>query len=203
MLIDIHVHSDNSSCSTMPIEDILNHAREFGLDGVCITDHDTTAVLSQIREGFQPDGLLVLVGMEYSTPQGDYLVFGDVESLETGMDAPMMMTRVREAGGAVVAAHPFRGWRPSDPSVITEDQCAAIEVVNGRNTDMDDYFAEGLAAKNGMARTGGSDAHTLEELGQFPTRFHVPINTRNDLVEALKHGLCEPARLKEALATAS
>ena len=203
MLIDIHVHSDNSSCSRMSIDEILNHAREYGLDGVCITDHDTTAVLSQITEGFQPDGLLVLVGMEYSTPQGDFLVFGDVESLEVGMDAPVMMARVREAGGAIVAAHPFRGWRPSDVSVITDGQCDAIEVVNGRNTDMDDFFAEGLATKTGLARSSGSDAHTLEELGQFPTRFRMPIANRSDLVTALKRGLCEPARLKEALATAS
>ena len=76
MLIDIHVHSTVSMCSSLSPADIIENGRACGLDGVCITDHDSTAVLSQIEEGFQSNGLLVLVGMEYTTPQGDFLVFG-------------------------------------------------------------------------------------------------------------------------------
>lgn len=192
MLIDIHVHSAISSCSVMPIEEILARSRSLGLDGVCITDHDTTAVLAQIKEGFQSDGLLVLVGMEYSTPQGDFLAYGEVESLRSGMNAPQLFDAVSRLGGAVVAAHPFRGWRPSDPTLLTHPGCSAVEVVNGRNTDAEDALAQELAAKYGLVRTAGSDAHALDELGRFPTRFNVDIASRADLVAALKAGQCEP-----------
>lgn len=203
MLINIHVHSDISQCSVMSVDGILAHARSLGLDGVCITDHDTTAVLAQIDEGFQSDGLLVMVGMEYSTPQGDFLVYGDVESLKPGMDGALLMSVAESLGCAVVAAHPYRGWRPSDPAVILNNPCAAVEVVNGRNTDAEDDLAERLACQSGLPRVAGSDAHSLDELGRFPTRFTVPVAGRADLVRALKNGQCAPGILKERLATAS
>lgn len=203
MLIDIHVHSDNSQCSVMPIREIVARAKSLGLDGVCITDHDSLAVLSQIDEGFQPNGVLVLVGMEYTTPQGDFLVYGDVESLSSGLEAPALFEAVDEMGGAVVAAHPFRGWRPSDASLLGHPLLAAIETANGRNTDGEDEQAQGAAAKHGKACTAGSDAHDYDELGQFPTEFSVEIRSRDDLALALKNGQCSPGRPKEVLASAS
>ncbi|CCH50452.1 PHP-associated domain-containing protein [Pseudodesulfovibrio piezophilus] len=204
MLIDIHVHSDNSSCSVMPASEIVARARSLGLDGVCITDHDTTAVLSQIQEGFQPDGLLVLVGMEYSTDEGDFLVYGDVESLVPGMDGRALLTSVIETGGAVVAAHPFRGWRPSDTGLFQSYPPSAIEVVNGRNTEAEDAQALELACHLALAHVSGSDAHRFDELGRFPTRFTCPISDRVDLVNALRQGMCRPGVLRSAaLASAS
>lgn len=193
MLIDIHVHSDHSACSVMPLEDILANGLRLGLDGVCITDHDTSRVLAQIEEGFQPDGLLVLVGMEYTTPQGDFLIFGDVHDLPGGMDLAGLTAAVLPDGGAVVAAHPFRGWRPSDASVIERHPCSAIEVVNGRNTDTENRLAARLADRLGMPAVAGSDAHSLDELGRFPTRFTTPIRNMRDLTRALNQGECEPA----------
>lgn len=177
----------------MPVRDILARARRLGLDGVCITDHGSTDVLSQIREGFQPDGLLVLVGMEYTTPQGDYLVYGPAEDLLPGMDAVSLIEAVDKRGGAVVAAHPFRGWRPSEPSVLAHPKLTAIEVVNGRNTDAEDEEAEAVAKRHGAVRVAGSDAHSLDELARFPTDFSVDIRSRDDLVRALRSGACRPA----------
>jgi len=203
MLIDIHVHSDNSQCSVMPVSEIIARAKRLGLDGVCITDHDTTNVLAQIDEGFQSDGLLVLVGMEYTTPQGDFLCYGNVESLVPGLDAPDVFLAVHQVGGAVVAAHPFRGWRPSDVSVLGDCRLAAIEVVNGRNTDAEDDLAAQLAQLNCKPCTAGSDAHSFDELGRFPTHFTVDIASREDLVNALNNGYCRPGVGKEALASAS
>ena len=42
MLIDMHVHEmRNSSDSFMSLEEIVEQARQIGLDGVCITDHES------------------------------------------------------------------------------------------------------------------------------------------------------------------
>lgn len=193
MRIDLHVHSAVSACSVLSVRDILDRAKSLGLDGVCITDHDSTDVLSQIKEGFQPDGLLVLVGMEYTTPQGHFVVHGPVEALAPGMDLATLVDAVNLSGGAVVAAHPYRGWLASDPSVFSCSGLAAIEVVNGRNTEEENRRAEISALKAGFNRVAGSDAHSIEELGRCPTDFSVPITSRDDLVRALKRGLCEPA----------
>lgn len=199
MLIDLHVHSTVSSCSSLSVCEILGNARSLGLDGVCITDHDSTSVLAQIREGFQPDGLLVLAGMEYATPQGDFLVFGPVEHLSPGLDGARLLQTVDRLGGAVVAAHPFRGWRPSDVAVLERGPCL-IEVENGRNTDAENALAADLADRLGFHAVSGSDAHTLGELGRLPTRFDAPVRCRADLVRALRRGLCQPLRAPLAAA---
>jgi len=198
MLIDLHVHSAISPCSSLSVGEILGNARAVGLDGVCITDHDTLAVLAQIREGFQPDGLLVLVGMEYATRQGDFLIFGPVEDLRPGLDGAALIRTVHGAGGAVVAAHPFRSWRPADVSVLGGG--CAIEVENGRNTDAENRCAVDLADRLNAVTVSGSDAHTMGELGRLPTRFSMPVRSRADLVRALRSGACAPFhRLADAI----
>jgi predicted metal-dependent phosphoesterase TrpH len=40
---DPHVHTAASYDSTAPVEAVLEHAREAGLDALAVTDHDTTA----------------------------------------------------------------------------------------------------------------------------------------------------------------
>ena len=45
MLLDIHVHTSKySPCSTINLIDAVLKAREVGLDGICVTDHDTDSI---------------------------------------------------------------------------------------------------------------------------------------------------------------
>ena len=192
MRIDLHVHTSISPCSVLQPEELLAHARGKGLDGVCITDHDSKDILAQITEGFQPDGLLVLVGMEYTTRQGDFLVYGVEERLPRGLHARELIGLARRLGGAVVAAHPFRGWRPADPAFLREGLCPIVEVDNGRNTDQENEQARLLAERIRAHAVAGSDAHSLDELGTRPTEFTVPVRSMADLVDALVHGRCQP-----------
>lgn len=197
MLIDMHVHSSLSSCSVLSLETILEQARLRGMDGVCITDHDTMQACSMVREGVQEDGFVVLVGMEYSTPQGDFLIFGPFEDIQTGMDARQLLPLVRESGGAAVGAHPYRERRPADETLFLKGLCSVLEGVNGRNSLSENMRAQALGRKLDITMTGGSDAHTLEELARFPTRFRKRVESRADLVAALRSGACEPAWLSE------
>lgn len=201
MLIDIHVHTEISPCSVLELETILEVSRLRGMDGVCITDHDTMKALDFVHEGLQDNGFVVIVGMEYTTPQGDFLIFGPFEDIEIGMDARDMLPFVREQGGAVIGAHPFRGWKPSQQALFEEGLCRVVEGVNGRNTVPENLRAQVLAEKHKLSMTGGSDAHTVEELAKFPTRFPERIETRQALIEALRAGRCEPAWFSEKPAT--
>jgi hypothetical protein len=151
------------------------------------------SILTQCREGFQPDGLLVIVGMEYTTGQGDYLLFGDIRSIPLGLSAAALLPAVRDLGGAAVSAHPCRTWRPADPAVFELGLCSIAEAENGRNTDAENGLAQSLIAGHGMTAVAGSDAHSLEELGRCPTRFTVPVNSTRDLIDALNKGLCRPS----------
>lgn len=192
MKFDLHVHSRISACSRLSIEDILEHSRSIGLDGVCITDHDTARIRDHVREGRQSDGLYVIFGMEYTTLEGDFLVFGKTENLPLGMTFDQLSETIDKSGGIVIAAHPFRRFRSTRSGLLSSGRCRIIETINGRNTQMENAGADALAKANSLNRVGGSDAHSLKELGRVITRFDVPVRSRKDLIFAVKNGLCRP-----------
>ena len=195
MIFDLHVHTSISPCSRLELPEILAHARDLGLDGVCITDHDCMDARFSVKEGMQPDGLVVIVGMEYATPQGDFLLFGPFEGLKPGLAAPDVLGMVREAGGAAVAAHPCRKTRPADSALSRGGLLAAVERVNGRNTARENAKArewELAARRQGLSSVAGSDAHALKELGRAPTRFFTPVRNRHQLIDAIHQGKCAP-----------
>jgi len=145
-----------------------------------------------IREGVQADGLVVIIGMEYDTPEGDFLVFGPLDDLRPGLSAQMLLETVKLRGGAIVAAHPFREGRLTAGHLLTSGLLGIIEAVNGRNKAAENAKAIALARQKSFTLCGGSDAHGLEELGGAATWFDVPIYSRLDLVQALNLGLCRP-----------
>jgi predicted metal-dependent phosphoesterase TrpH len=189
MKFDLHVHTNLSSCSSLTPEEILQHAKLRGLDGVCVTDHNTMGIRHHIAEGMQPDGLCVIFGMEYDTPDGDFLIFGPFEELAPGMPARQLLQTVAAVGGAAVAAHPFRRGRPVSEYVFREGLCGIVENRNGRNTRRENLQADVWLEKYALTPCAGSDAHELCELGCITTRFGAGITSRADLIRALKAGM--------------
>jgi len=190
MILDMHVHSSLSPCSRLHPLDILRSARSRGLDGVCITDHHTMEARNAVREGVQADGLCVIIGQEYSTLEGDFLLFGPYEALPRGLDAMRLLRYVRETGGAAVAAHPFRAGRGTAQWVLESGSCLHAEGENGRNSLQENRTAREWLPRCGLTSLGGSDAHSLQELGGVATRFEYPIRSRLELIHALK-GQCQ------------
>ncbi|WP_025322708.1 PHP-associated domain-containing protein [Deferrisoma camini] len=189
---DLHVHTDLSPCSRLTVAELLAHARGLGLDGVCITDHHTMAAARSVTEGVQPDGLCVVVGMEYSTDQGDFLIFGPFEELRPGLTAEALLRLVDRAGGVAVAAHPFRPGREVPEALVRRGLCRVVEGRNGRNRPGDDARVRAWERAHGVGVTAGSDAHRLAELGRVATRFDAPVRSRADLIAALRRGGFRP-----------
>ncbi|WP_461208634.1 PHP domain-containing protein [Desulfocurvus sp. DL9XJH121] len=198
MLFDLHVHTDISPCSDLRLVDILELAPRRGLDGVCITDHDTVLARERLDQGPQPGGLVVLVGMEYATSQGDFLVFG-TPALPAGLSALRLLSLVEEAGGAAVAAHPCRASRPADRGALLGGRCHGVEIMNGRNSLRENDLAGPWPRMLDLAATGGSDAHARSELGRYGTRFSDPVADMDDLVRALRAGRCAAEPLHPGL----
>ncbi|KIX14583.1 PHP domain-containing protein [Dethiosulfatarculus sandiegensis] len=192
MLFDLHVHTTYSACSRLLLGDILAHARRKGLDGVLITDHDTTEAMRWVRPGLQPDGLMLLVGMEYATDQGDFLVLGDNLQLASDLDAPDLINQVEDNNGITIAAHPFRKNRSVELALLNKPYVAYIEGINGRNQSGENRLALGLGQAKGKIMLGGSDAHALDELGRVVTNFDYPITGMKDLIKEIKAGHCRP-----------
>ncbi|AQV02541.1 PHP domain-containing protein [Desulfococcus multivorans] len=192
MIFDMHVHTSLSPCSGMTADEAVLRAKERGLDGICITDHDTMDIRHTLSEGIQENGICVIFGMEYSTSQGDFLVFGPFEGLARDLPAHQLLQTVERNGGVAVAAHPFRRKRPVNEKIIQEGLCGAIESFNGRNTLAENLASERWRRSYDLMACGGSDAHTIDEVGTVATRFFVPIRTRADLITALKKRRCRP-----------
>ncbi len=188
MRFDIHIHTSFSSCSSLAPSEVIAKAAAAGLDGVCITDHNSMDIRQSLREGVQDNGLVVIFGMEYDTPGGDFLIFGPFEDIPAGFDARELLRYVHNAGGIAIGAHPERRSRPLDSRLLEKGLLRHIEIFNGRNSTNENREAVKAARRNNLFGLAGSDAHTIEEVGDIFTDFSVPVYTRNDFILALKQG---------------
>ena len=189
MIIDMHVHTRFSPCSVIRVRQLSSHMRSTGIEGVCITDHDTARAYSLLKgQTTDISGLSIIVGLEYTTPQGDILIFGPVDRVPRHMDAKSLLQWVRREGGVAIPAHPFRRSRPADPRILPWFDI--IEVFNGRNQPSENDHCRQWIAANGNHKKaiGGSDAHTPAEIGRFVTVFEKNIYTSEDLVRELLDG---------------
>lgn len=192
MLIDMHVHTRFSPCSIIRISQIAERIREAGIDGICITDHDTVGSKYQTERMTVHADICVIVGLEYTTPQGDFLVYGPVEDIPLEMDAEKLLRWVHKECGVAIPAHPFRKSRPADRGILSS--CEIVEVLNGRNQQSENELCAEWIVKhgNGKRATGGSDAHTLQEIGQTVTVFKRDIYSAEDLIRELRSGQYSP-----------
>jgi len=176
-------------------------ARRSGLDGVCITEHGNEKAQG-IEELAREYDFLVLGGFEATTELGDILVFG-VDSYPRDISRAAELRRfVEEAGGVMIAAHPFRNeitrraYRMPRDSLTIEKACQreifrlvdAIEVVNGWSVEEEIIFTQEVSSRLALKGTGGSDAHLPTQVGSCVTIFENTIRTEQDLVAALKGG---------------
>ncbi len=214
-VIDLHVHTSPASpCSSAPVDDLIREARRIGLDGICLTDHNTVWRKEDVEALRQRHGFLVLRGNEITTDQGDILAFGFDEDVPGIIRLDELRPRVVEAGGFMIAAHPFRGFLTFGigklgltPEKAMErpvfQYVDAVEVLNGKVTADENRFAWEVASGLGVPVTGGSDAHEVEEVGIYATRFAVSIQTEEDLIAALRGGETAPVTFRNLQTTAS
>ncbi len=186
--IDLHVHSTHSGDSLIPVGTLLTTIKHFlPLDGVAITDHDSTYVAKLARNLTKRYGVLLIPGVEVSTNEGHLLVLGVEEVPKPPISAFELADLAREAGGVVIAAHPCDRRREGIGDLLGELKVDCIEVINARSPKRANEMARMLARSLGLPGVGGSDAHTLVEVG----RAFTLINSEPDIDEilnALKKG---------------
>ena len=201
MLIDLHVHSHHTRGSPLAPREVVRRARAVGLDGVAFTDLNTLEGLEEIRAAGREEGFLALCGVEIATDRGHYLCFfpdpaqvpapPQLFGSATPWPVGAVLAKVRELGGAVVAAHPYDKSveRPSGDFIFTLDGLAAIEGLNARRKGPANDLAVEAADHMNLPCTGGSGAlESLEELGKAATLFRDPVASEADLVRQLRAG---------------
>jgi predicted metal-dependent phosphoesterase TrpH len=200
MRIDLHIHTaPRSACSYIDPLALIQEAQRLKLDGICLTEHqvlwDSADVDKLAREG----GIKVFRGNEFTTNQGDILVFGLYKDIKELLMIQDLRKEVQTAGGFMIAAHPFRGFKTfgiGQLQMTVEQACKrkvlefvdAIEVGNGKLSPEENDMARKVSEKLGLAGTGGSDAHRVDEVGKWVTIFEKEIQDENQLVEELHAG---------------
>ena len=200
MRIDLHIHtSPRSDCSYIDPHELIQEAQRLKLDGICLTEHqvlwDSADVEKLAREG----GIKIFQGNEFTTNQGDILVFGLYKDIKELLMIQDLREEVRKSGGFMIAAHPFRGFKTfgiGQLQMTVEQACKrkvlefvdAVEIGNGKLSPDENDMARKVSEKLDLPGTGGSDAHRVDEVGKWLTVFEKEIKDENQLVEELHAG---------------
>ncbi|UCE55757.1 MAG: PHP domain-containing protein [Desulfobacterales bacterium] len=200
MRIDLHIHtSPRSSCSHLGLEGLSKEAKRLKLDGICLTEHQVVWSPEDVEKLAKEGDIRVFRGNEFTTNQGDILVFGYYKDIKELLTINELQEEVKKAGGYMIAAHPFRGFKTfgiGQLQMTVEQACRrkvfefvdAIEIGNGKLADDENDMARKVAEKLGVPGTGGSDAHRIDEVGNWLTVFEKEIKNELELVEELQAG---------------
>lgn len=208
LLIDLHCHTGWGSGDSHTDPNVLIHqARAFGLDGICITEHNQAWEQKRIEQLADKHGFLVIGGIEVDTSDyGHVLVYGVREPRRFQRFPTMAELRrlVDDAGGAMVLAHPFRKREKPSSADFSNGRASqlfeealdlwvfnlvdGVEVHNGLAGGIERAFAGAVAGEKKLPTTGGSDAHRHMEVGATFTVFPDTVRTERALIDAIRTG---------------
>ena len=187
---DFHVHTSRySTCSHSPPEAMCQKALGVGLAGIALTEHDRWWPVPEI-EALQkqfPD-LVILQGVEFSCPEGHFLVFIPDSISNKGLDPnPIkdLIRRVHRLGGIVIWVHPFRYDR-SIPTWIGGVLLDSIEVASTNMDGEASSLAIEIARAHGIARLENSDAHVADSIGMYKNKSPYHLGNNADLIEYVR-----------------
>jgi len=187
MTLDLHTHSKYSMDGNMTIRQISKVVKKMGLGGFALTDHNSVKGHSDL-EKLKKSGLLMVPGIEVSSEQGHILGYGISVEIPSGLSVQETVERIIDAGGMPVSAHPYRKVTGIGEKAVVDADFKVIEAFNGRTTSRNNRKAVLLASKIAAAVTGGSDAHTPEEIGNGQTIVVEPVESVDELLECIRKG---------------
>lgn len=219
---ELHSHTNTASlCSLVEPEDFIKFYLDKGFSGMVITDHfyhGNTAVdrhlcwevfVDEFCEGYRrakregdKHNFKVFFGFEQKFCDGndEYIVLGiSPEYLKAHPEIRDMarvpfFKQIREAGGFVIQAHPFRERYYISDIRLSLDYVDAIEVLNIGDKEMHSRRAYEYAKNLRLPMTAGSDIHSIID---FPVVAGVAleneVSTVEELISAIKEGKYEIA----------
>ena len=195
--VDLHVHSRGSfDCLSAP-RDIVKAASDRGLTHLAITDHDRIDVALEVRD-LAPAGLVVIVGEEVRTTDGDLICLFLERAIPPGLSPVETIAAAREQGGLVGIPHPFDRIRGS----LLRDAAMAslaplvdwVETHNARLVGHGNEDAAAFALEHGLPGIAVSDAHSIMEIGVAYSALDGDPSTPDGLLAVLAGAELIPGR---------
>lgn len=184
----MHLHttySDDSSIQPKTlVEKLVAHN---SIKVAAVTDHDTISGCNAIRQlaAAYPD-ILIIPGVEISTPNGDIVVLGAEEMPPQPWTAASVVDFARDTDCVSVVVHPYREWGMGD--LARNYKFDAVEVFNGASPPSANKLARELAKLMGLPGVAGSDAHQPAELCTVYTEIQASLDV-DEILKAVKKGL--------------
>lgn len=177
---DLHIHSNHSD-GVAKIPEIMEYVQhKTDLKVIAITDHNTLEGALFAKSLEELYDFEVIVGEEVSSKSGHIIGLFLEEAIPAGLSATETLARIGEQNGIAIIPHPFSNQGVFGPfgrntfaTAINDLAFHALEVYNSIPYLK---WANRVAAKmftggQGIAATGGSDAHVLQGIGTGYTLF--------------------------------
>ena len=186
---DFHIHTEYSMDCATSLDKLIERCLKLGVNCVAIADHGTVEGALKLKE-IAP--FTVIVAEEILTPDGEVMGMFLKETIPSGLSVKDTISQIRAQGGLVNIPHPFDSFRGSalDGKIVEEivGEIDIMEVFNSRSPLLrSSAKARIFAEKHGIAKTAGSDAHTLPEIGNAYVEMP-EFNGKDEFLQALARG---------------
>ncbi len=172
MKIDLHCHSYYSRDGVSSPEALIKTALKKGLDGIALTDHDTTRGWKRAIEAAKRLNAYLVLAEEIKIREkgetvGEVLGYFLKREIDPkGKSLEEVVDEIKKQGGISIIAHPYHWKRPFRQLERYKNLVDGIEVFNARSqTKRGNQKSLEFAQKNNLAVTAGSDAHHCSEVG--------------------------------------
>lgn len=212
---ETHMHtSESSGCGLSKAAAQVQAYKKRGYQGIIITDHFINGYstcpknsrisweqkMEYVVSGYQSAkkegdrlGLDVFLGWEFTIRGSDFLTYGlrwdflmahpDLHKL----DVPEYSTLVRENGGFLAQAHPYRDAAYIQHKLPVEPQYVdAIEVYNDSDSNNTNAKALAFANKHNLPMQAGSDCHSAHTAFTSGIKLSKRANNIYDIIDAIK-----------------
>lgn len=195
---DLHIHTTFSYDSLISpktlIEQLVGHPY---INVAAITDHDTTDGITTTLNLAKPyPDILIIPGVEISTPDGDIIVLGTQQLPPKPWSITSVVDFAKKNDFISIAAHPYREWGLGD--LTPTSNVDAIEVLNGASSSQANKKARQLAKSLNLPAVAGSDSHKPSELFNTYTEINASLNA-SDILKAIKKGHVKPISNKKSI----
>jgi predicted metal-dependent phosphoesterase TrpH len=189
VMADLHVHSIYSKDSVITPKDIVYYSKKRGLNAVAVTDHNNIEGAWKIAK---ETDFLIIPGMEVSSRDGHIVALNVSRLISSGLSADETVEQIHEANGVAIACHPHAYFKGSLRQYVSA-KFDAIEVINARAFPFKRSvkMAEKSAARFGLSRVAGTDAHYGPQIGSGYTVIDAEPNV-DAVSKAIVAGRCQP-----------
>ena len=158
--LDLHLHSCYSDDATGTPKDLIKFLKKRGLQGMALTDHNTTKGYTKIQK-IVPKDFLAIPSAEISTADGHLLALNVTTNIEKGLPVEETVDLIIDAGGEPIVPHLFRllSGIKKEKLIEIQSKVSAIEVFNGCSVPNTNLKCAKIAHIFNLGGTGGSDSH--------------------------------------------